>query len=184
MITPSIQALASRLEYNPDTGSISWRDRPSVDFASPTVAKMWRRRFAGRRAGSINANGYVVVEVVIDPERRTVLQGHRLAWALHHGEWPRVEIDHINGIRADNRMANMRDITGAENQRNRKMPVGNASGVTGVSWHKSSGKWIACIRCDGRQKHLGTYRDITEAIAARRAAEIQLGYSPRHGTAA
>lgn len=106
---------------------------------------------------------------------------HRLVWALHYGQWPTFQIDHINGIKTDNRIINLRDVTCAVNQRNKVMRSNNVSGFTGVYWNKKSRKWQAAVRINSKGFNLGGYDDIKDAIAARQRANDRLGFSPRHG---
>jgi len=98
------------------------------------------------------------------------------------GEWPKVDIDHINGRRDDNRWCNLREVTRKENCRNRKRPKTNTSGCIGVSQRENSGKWRAYINNDKNKRvYIGDFTSKEEAIAARKAAEIKYGYSPTHG---
>lgn len=107
---------------------------------------------------------------------------HRLVWLFHYGRWPEGEIDHINGKRADNRIENLREATRVQQNRNMKLFCQNTSGHTGVSWSKHAKKWYARIRVSvGRDKNLGYFSDINDAIAARKAAEQKYGYHPNHG---
>ena len=100
---------------------------------------------------------------------------HRLAWALHYGDWPSGQIDHINGNRDDNRIANIRLACNAENARNMVKKTG-VSGYTGVS---PNGKgWLAKIRVDGKQTCLGTYQTPEEAAEAYGKAEKMVNEDP------
>lgn len=111
-------------------------------------------------------------------------QNHRIAWALHHGCWPDDQIDHINGNPEDNRIANLRAVSNAENQRNARRKCTNTSGVTGVSWHSRDHVWHANIREKGRLLYLGSFDSFDEAVAVRKAAEHEYGYHENHGRAA
>jgi HNH endonuclease len=104
---------------------------------------------------------------------------HRVCWAIHYGEWPRHEIDHINGDTSDNRMSNLRDTT--QNQRNKCIDPRNRSGVCGVS--KEKGKWRARISHGGKWLHLGFFADFADAVKARKEAESRFGYHENHGRA-
>lgn len=134
--------------------------------------KVWRGGTS--RVGSVTGNkanctlGYCQISV----DGRLYF-AHRLAWLYVHGDWPKHNIDHINGVRNDNRIANLRDVdqrTNIENQRRRRRD--NSSGVMGVYEHKP-GQYAASIRTGGKTKHLGLYASPEEAgeayLSAKRA---------------
>jgi hypothetical protein len=110
------------------------------------------------------------------------LLAHRVSWALYYGEWPSNQIDHINGIRDDNRIENLRDVSHQQNGRNQKRHSTNTSGVCGVRWDSCRSKWRARIRIGSYHKHLGYYDTIEDAEKARKNAEVLAGFSERHGT--
>lgn len=101
---------------------------------------------------------------------------HRVAWLIVNGYWPH-EIDHINGNRADNRIKNLREVTRKANSENHAIASNNTSGATGVNFDKKSGRWYAKIA--GR--YLGMSATFEEALALRKAAELDHGYHPNHG---
>lgn len=165
-MTVSIEELNARLEYEPHTGFIRWKDG---------------QRRAGQRAFShVSKRGYYV-STFRHEGGCTTLSAHRVAWALSKGEWPSGQIDHINGNRLDNRLVNLRDVVNAENAKNMAMKSNNTSGVNGVYLHKQTGKWCAQINAFGKTIGLGLFSQIEEAVIARKAAERVLGYAPRHG---
>ena len=94
------------------------------------------------------------------------VQAHRIVWAMTYGYWPGHQIDHINGVRNDNRLCNLREATVAQNPQNQRTSPRNASGYPGVSW-TTDGKWEAHITVDGRRHHLGLFDTAREAYAAR-----------------
>ena len=106
---------------------------------------------------------------------------HRLAWLYVHGVWPKDQIDHINHVKTDNRMVNLREVTRSENQKNRTLNVGSKSGVAGVRWRKQMGKWESNIRVNGKDLYLGCYASKEKAIARREMANILHGYHENHG---
>ncbi len=119
--------------YDPESGTLSWATRRS----GPVIP--------GREAGSTDAHGYRVVCT-----GKRVYKVHRVAWLLTHGEWPPGPIDHINGIRHDNRITNLRIATAQSNPQNIRLPQrNNTSGYLGVSWSKHRRKWLAQIGTDG-----------------------------------
>lgn len=141
------------LVYDPETGSLNWR------IARPGAPK-------GALVGTRTADGYTQVEVDY-----RLYRVHRVAWLLMTGEWPHHFIDHINGMRADNRWKNLREATPLQNARNRRAEKETGSGRIGVIYCKSSARWRAHIGVEKRTIHLGFYTDKADAIAAREAAE-------------
>lgn len=167
-LTPEL--LRALLEYDPQTGEMRWLPR-AADSAA----------FNGKCAGKIaftskNVNGYYHGTVMTVP-----VLAHRVAWAIHYGEWPTAMLDHINGVITDNRIANLRVVDSIGNGRNSAKPANNKSGVAGVIWNKRDRRWQAQIRADGKQRHVGNFEKLEDAIAARKAAEQQHGYHPNHG---
>jgi len=165
----SIERLRQMLTYDPETGVLTWRHRPE----GPAN---WNARYAGKPAGGLDARGYMRIRI----GKRNYFS-HRVAWAIHHDRWPRHTIDHINGDKVDNRISNLRDVPQLVNLRNQKMNSNNASGHNGVHWHKRDRRWLAYISVNGKQRRLGYFTDLDDAVAARRAAERLHGYTDRHG---
>ena len=160
------QTEAQRLfRYNHDTGVVT--RRVDVDM----------RIKAGAVVGYRGNEGYLRVGI-----EGTYYLVHRLVWLYVHGVWPNI-IDHINGIRDDNRIRNLRSVTHKENHHNQKTPNSNTSGVMGVSLHKKTGKWQATISVEGKPRYLGLYNIKEDAIATRKSAEVVYGYHPNHGRA-
>lgn len=85
-----------------------------------------------------------------------------------------MQVDHINGDTLDNRLSNLRILTGAENAINRKKNANNSSGHKGVSWNKRLKKWHSQIRFDGKRFHLGFFNDVESAAQAYRDASETL----------
>jgi|DEB0MinimDraft_6_1074348.scaffolds.fasta_scaffold138972_1 uncharacterized protein YeaC (DUF1315 family) len=151
---PSIDELRNKLRYDPDTGFLFSRKTKKQVFTNV--------HHSGYLKGAIGTRTFTA---------------HRVAMAITLGEWPNGEVDHINGNRSDNRFKNLRVVTKSENQRNAKLRSDNTSGHVGVS--KKKDKWIAKIK----EKQIGTFKTKQQAIAARKAAEQQLGgFSDRHGS--
>ena len=115
----------------------------------------------GLPAGSVTSTGYATISVAGHSYK-----AHRLAWLIFHGEWPAGQIDHINGIRTDNRIANLRVVNNRENGENkRKATASSTSGFLGVSWHKARCKWRAEIKHKGQKYHLGLFETPEEAYS-------------------
>jgi hypothetical protein len=165
------------LKYEPDTGKLFWLERPNEFFKLPRDAKSWNMRYALTEAlTAVDTRGYRHGNIL-----SKLYRAHRVAWLITTGLWPDDKLDHLNGVRDDNRWENLREVSGAENNRNTVRQCSNTSGVNGVSWFKPTQKWRAYITVDGRPKHLGFFSDVEEAGAARAAANIKYGYSARHG---
>ena len=97
------------------------------------------------------------------------------------GSWPEGYIDHFNGVKDDNRWANIKDVSHLENCKNMKRLDRNTSGVTGVSWDKSCSKWVSVISDNNKRIYLGSFSDKGEAVKARKLAEKLYNYNPNHG---
>jgi len=156
--------LKHALHYDPSTGIFTW-------------IKSGQGRTVGSVAGSVNRNRYRRITI-----NRKLLLAHRLAWLYVYGEWPTGDIDHLNGLRDDNRIINLRDVSRIVNCRNAKKPKTNTSGITGVYWHKRHKNWHAYIRSNGKNVHLGCFACKYRAASVRHLAmEIEGGYTVRHG---
>ena len=175
----------SRLRYEPETGLFFWKEKPPVAGESKTESrcrKTWNTRYAEKEAGCehrVGRNSYEVIRI-----DDTLYRAHRIAWLLHYGEWPKDQVDHINGNGLDNRIENLRDVTNQENHKNRSLNSNNSSGVTGVWFHKQVQKWAAEIKIDGKKRCLGLFADINAAARARKEAERKYSFHKNHGRAA
>ena len=114
----------------------------------------------GQRFGSYASEGYILGGL-----RGKYYYEHRLIWLYHYGKWPKECIDHINGIKDDNRIENLREATKQQNSFNRKSDRGSTSQFKGVSWHKQRKKWRADYTHKGKIYYLGLYE--TEEAAAK-----------------
>jgi hypothetical protein len=133
-----------------------------------------RRGMPGMIAGSPNGLGYLCIKV-----NYVKYRVHRVVWLMTYGQWPVGQIDHINGVKDDNRIENLREVTAQENQRNSHIRVDNVTGVTGVT--RDGGCWRARIKVDGKKICLGYYKSFDDAVSARRRGEEQFGFHPNHG---
>lgn len=153
MVELTYDAVSAILNYDPETGVLTWRGGPS--------------RKAGRVAGCARTtHGYRLLNL-----NGRLTGAHRVAWLLYYGEWPDCPIDHINRDRLDNRICNLRKANLSQNTFNAGLRSNNKSGHPGVYWDKQLKHWRVQIRQDGRNVHIGLYKDRLEAIAARIAAE-------------
>lgn len=143
------ERLKELLDYSPETGEFVWK-----------VTK-GSRAIAGEKAGKTpcGIHGYVFIRI-----DRKAYRAHQLAWLYVHGYFPDTDIDHINRVRHDNRIANLRVVSRSLNALN--------NGAAGFS--RSRDKWRAYITVDGRQRHLGIFETEQEASYAHRRAKEQL----------
>ncbi len=163
MITQS--ELKELLDYDPETGVFIWKK------------KVANRVKIGDIAGCLDiSTGYIVF--MIKGKR---YRAHRLAWFYIYGEWPKDQIDHINHVRDDNRIVNLREVTRQENLKNASLSKNNKSDVTGVHWYKANKEWRAQIMVNGKYIHLGYFNDKHDAAMTRKEAEIKYEYHENHG---
>lgn len=171
MAIPTQARALEYFNYDPETGELRFRARPRSEFSAPRYADHLKR--VGTVAGTIESQGYRHVQI-----DGRVYKAHRIIWLMVYGEWveyPAYEIDHINGDRADNRLANLRKVTKSGNQRNAGQRVNNTSGVHGVNMKQ--GRWVARIWNGPRHVYLGSFKTLEEAAIARKAAERVLGFT-------
>lgn len=143
------------LSYDQKTGLLTWRtDRKGF-------------RCAGKVAGSRHTCGYTVVRI-----DRVRYFAHRVVWLIVTGTMPPDQIDHINRIRNDNRIENLRCASHAENNQNMQMPrTLYLTGLPGTTFSKWAKRWMSNIRVDGRRVHLGYFDTPELAHAAYVAAK-------------
>lgn len=172
-----VEFLRECFKYDPETGELTWKERPLSHFEHSTKADGgFNKKYAGKIAGSVMARGYVWVTLNNRPHF-----AHRIAWAIHYGEYPKDVIDHINGIRTDNRIVNLVQSTPSANSRNQKMRSTNTSGHMGVCQRSDNGKYRSFIQEGGKRVWLGCFDTLEEAIAVRKEAEKRFGYHENHG---
>lgn len=171
---PPQAKLAELLEYDPETGSLKWKSRGANLFTAfskrsqEQQAQRWNTRWAGQPAiNSTDSRGYLIGGLF---GKRVF--SHRVIWELVHGEEPD-QIDHINGVRTDNRLENLRNVTASTNLRNTKLRNTNKSGIAGVYFQKSCPKnpWLVSV-CNRR---VGRFPTFQEAANARKVAEVEVG---------
>lgn len=151
--------LKELLYYNSDTG----------------IFKRVIRRgscLAGSVAGAKRPDGYIQINI----DNKFYL-AHRLAWFYTQGYFPENEVDHINRIKDDNRLTNLREVTSQCNARNVACLCNNTSSVKGVSWAKANQKWCSKIKVNGKTFNLGYQKSFDEAVCLRLMAEQCLNWS-------
>jgi hypothetical protein len=137
--------------YEPDTGLLRWRVR------------VHQRGPVGSVAGTLTKNGYTRLMY-----KQSSYLAHCVIWAIQTGSWPEQQIDHRNRVRTDNRWDNLRAATRSQNARNCRISGHNTSGVKGVHFVRSEGKWQASARIGGKVHYFGQHKTLEEAATARR----------------
>lgn len=141
------QRLQQLFNYNPETG-IFTRLVATSNFTK-----------AGHVAGTLSKNGYLYMMV----DRKNYM-AHRLAWIYVYGEFPKNEIDHINGIEDDNKISNLRDVDKFINMQNEvRVRKNNACGLMGAHFRKERNKWVAQLRVNGKSRRFGSFNTPEEA---------------------
>lgn len=171
------------IDYNPDTGVTIWRERDIKWFkngkkTASHCQKVWNSKFAGKIAFSAKAKGYFVGDIL-----GVRMFAHRIVWLWWYGEWPKFEIDHIDGNPSNNEIKNLRDVPHIINGRNTRMHKNNTSGANCIEVCKRTGKFIAvCNKGVPSVKiTLGRFDTLEEAKIARKEYEIENEYHELHG---
>lgn len=149
--------LKSVLTYEAGTGEFRWR------------VKMGSRARQGARAGTVKADGYRIIFI-----ERKRYSAHRLAWFYVHGRWPLRYLDHANGERDDNRIANLREATKSQNAANSRAKVPGSVGLRGVSRVSGAATFQSRVSFEGQEHYLGTFRSPQAAHAAYRETSKRL----------
>lgn len=149
-ISPNQKELQRLFRYDPETG---------------IIYRKWPTR--GEKAtGCPNSEGYLLISV-----NGHNYSAHRLIWMYLYGTWPKDTIDHINGIRSDNRLCNLRACTQQQNVCNMKGHPRNTSGYKGVTL--VNGKWKAGIKANGKAIYIGSFVKKEDAARAYNDKAIQ-----------
>jgi len=156
MSKPHIDLLKEYLHYDEGTGIFTWL-RSTTNSVN-----------VGDVAGCAHKKGYTYIMFANKQYR-----AHRLAWFYVYGIWPTDQIDHINSVRGDNRISNLREATRQENTRHAPVRKHTASGYKGV--YKNGNKWMAQIKMDTKtKKYLGNFDTPEEAYEVYKVAAFDL----------
>lgn len=156
-IMVSSKRLRQLVCYNPTTGVFV------------RLISLSNRSTTGTPIGTVNSRGYVVIGI----DGRTYL-AHRLAWLYMTGSFPVRNIDHIDRNPANNKWHNLREVSQSKNLMNAAGWPRTSSGSRGVWFMEKTSKWTAYITKDRQRHHLGSFDKYDDAVAARRAAEIDM----------
>lgn len=155
------QDLLKVFEYNENTGELTHKWDTHHSHKGDVVGFMYKH---GYRGVCIGRKQYLL---------------HRVIWFMQTGKWPE-QIDHIDHDKSNNRWNNLREVTNRDNALNCSKASNNTSGVQGIRI-LPSGKFCAYIMVHRKQISLGSYEKLEDAIAARKAAELQHGFHVNHG---
>lgn len=162
---PDQETLKGLLRYEERTGKLFWLRRGD---------NPWDARFAGKEAlYAKHSCGYLSGALL-----GRQVYAHRVIWKLVYGDEPKV-IDHLDGDRRNNALANLRGVTQRINMKNKARHSTNKSGVPGVYWHKPSMKWFAQFRSEGTSISR-TFDDLESAKAWKAGLASMAGYTERH----
>lgn len=161
--------LKELLEYDPLTGVFIWLKPPN------------NRRQPGDRAGNIMKSSSCKPYRRIGIDHKTYRE-HHLAWLYIYGKLPQEHIDHEDQDCQNNRISNLRLVSVNQNNQNKCLDKRSTSGITGVSWLESRKRWQAYICVNTQRIPLGRFKKKTDAIAARRQANVKYGFHPNHGS--
>ena len=176
---PSPEILRKLLRYEPETGKLFWRKRTPDMFKTEKACRCWNTRHAGNETfSSVDKDGYLLGMIFY---RR--LKSHRVIYAMAHGRWPKGQIDHIDGVKTNNKIENLRDVSPSQNARNMPLRTDNKTGISGITFHKRSKKWQCQLRDGGTDKYIGSFDTLGGAIAAMSSARAEHGYHENHGRA-
>jgi hypothetical protein len=153
------ERLKEQLHYNKESGVFRW------DCCKSGVIK-------GKVAGRLNNKGYS--QIMIDGVR---YMSHRLAWLYEFGEHPKEFLDHLNHIRTDNRIVNLRAVSHRENMKNQVVRATNKTGVTGVRVNKK-GRFLVDIQ----NNYYGTFDNLEFATLVASEVYDKLNYHSNHGS--
>ena len=167
MLELRYEEVAKLFTYDRESGTLYWRIRDRNTIRRNYVAGSSKGTKDGRRWVGIKGKIY---------------QEHRSIMMLCFGHIPEnAEIDHINHVRDDNRLANLRFVTRSENSKNQSVSSKSTTGVTGVYFSKSRNKFIAQIKVNRQVHYLGCYNTLEEAAAARAEANLKFNFHNNHG---
>lgn len=160
------ETILNIVEYNKNLGTLTWK-KPTGNRAK-----------VGMRVGNIcRFHGNEYLQARIQKENFLI---HRLIWFIEKGEWPKHQIDHIDGNGLNNKIQNLRDVPVSEQSKNLSRRETNTSGVTGVTWNKNIRKWVAQISVNNEAKYLGKFDLFEDAVKIRKEAEKKYGFHANH----
>ena len=178
-LLPSQSYLEDCFIYNEKSGLLTWKLRPDHHFKSSRGFNSFNKKFAHKEAGckkyKESLNNYLLVGI-----DGILYRSHRVIYKLYYGIDPDV-VDHEDGNGLNNSITNIVDKTDSGNSRNQRLQLKSKSGFTGVSYQIRDDRWYACIKINGKVISLGTYKKKSDAINARKIANIKYNFHENHG---
>lgn len=155
--TLPIELLFHCFNYDKDTGEFIWNTPKSNNTKKGSIA------------GSLDKDGYIILKI-----NRKQYKAHRVAWAMHYGEWPDKIIDHINKDKKDNRIENLRLATDSQSRQNQKIRSDSIAQSRCVYYSVHFRKWVAYTSHLGKRKHIGYFLTKSAAENAYRKTAKQI----------
>lgn len=165
MVAGLYEYLVTRINFDFDTGGMTWKN-------NPTQKRNWNHRMEGKNVGTVAPNGYIRIKVYFNGKAKIAL-GHRLMFFAKYCYLP-AQIDHVNRVRSDNRISNLRDSSDQTNSYNKGLSSINTSGYKGVNWHKMAKKWCARIGVKHERICVGFFESKEDAFLALEAKRKEL----------
>ena len=167
----------SLLDYNQETGDLTWKHRPPVNKGN----RIFNALYAGKKGGSIVTSDNSKTSYLQTVVKGKTYKNHRIIFAIVAGYMPE-QVDHIDHNGLNNRWSNLRASNNRDNAKNLPMLKSNKSGCIGVNWHKAAKRWQArAVDKDGKRIDLGRFDNIEDAIRVRKAYEKEFGYYEHRG---
>ena len=145
------QTVKELLDYNQITGECNWKEKPNTK--SPICI--------GQKIRNQDKDGYYRVFI-----HGKSYKLHRIAWLYVYGSWPTGQIDHINGVKTDNRICNLRDVNQSLNMHNIHLPSAGKKSCLPRGVYLEHGRYRARIKINNRVKNLGSFDTIIKAESA------------------
>lgn len=175
------ELLKELVTYNKDTGEMFWKPRDGHHFTRPSSSNVFNGKWANKQVGSICSYGYLQTTIHIKPlGLKLNIKVHQLAWLYEYGTFP-IGIDHLNGVRLDNRISNLREADQEINNKNMVKPSHNKSGLAGVHFDSSRNKWQVQVKKRGKRVFCKRYGTLLDACSSLISFRNSNGFSQRHG---
>ncbi|MVS97897.1 HNH endonuclease [Devosia marina] len=153
-----------------EAGTVVYAERPRSQFDSDRGFNNYNSNWVGREALTVQVRGRCSGRITVNGIRYGLSRA-RVIWALYHGEWPKAEVGHRNGIVSDDRIVNLREQTRSDTMITRRAV--NKTGVVGV-YQLPNGRFYACVRNRGQYFYVGSFDTLEQARAAREEAALKI----------